>query len=266
MTILSGRSFGSTHASELSQLHDDHSSSPMPTASPSPHPSSASHTRVLAPIPDNHALNTSSAEGARSGIGANASSASRPVPIPPTHHSSSSSIGAAGSPSRLNLSPTPKDLGPSYSPSHSPVPVDPFETVDAGIPTGPTVAETGSPIVGTGGPSSGQLPVRPHAATMAHNSGEPPVHLASLGGFPSAEEEKRRLEQAQVEQARAAQVGASGSQFVGGAMGQAAAVGEDLPGYSDGIGRVDESPQTRAEREAQQIVAAERDREGSSLV
>ena len=235
----------------------------MPSAS-SPTPS---HPRVLAPIPDNHALNTSSSD--RSSLGeprsSSAGSPSRPVPLPPTPHSNSGGIGASSSPSRLNLSPTPKDLGPSYSPSHSPVPVDPFETTDSGIPTGPTVAETGSPIVGTGGPSSGQLPVRPHAASHAHDSGEPPIHLASLGGFPSAEDEKRRLEQAQVEQARASQdLGRAGPN--GGLVGGQRAVtsgGEDLPSYVDDFG---ESPQARADREAQQILAAERERKGASLV
>lgn len=235
----------------------------MPSASSAPPvaTSSPSHSRVLAPIPDNHALDSSLA--------------SRPVPIPPTHASSSSSGGVVGSPSRLNLSPTPKDLGPSYSPSSSPVPVEPVGFNDSGVPAGPTMAETGSPIVGTGGPSSGQLPVRPHAATFAHNSGEPPVHLASLGGFPSAEEEKRRLEQSQVEQARASndlgRANSSGSQFVGigghgGAAGGPGVPGEDLPVYTDGVGEATETPQARADREAQQILAAERDRKGSSLV
>lgn len=247
----------------------------MPTATSA----TPAHTRVLAPIPD-VATPTGAGDQARYQLSdPSPATTSRPVPLAPSHRPSSSSsassnVGVVGSPSHnLNLSPTPKDLGPSYSPSTSPLPAEPLEPTESGIPAGPTVAETGAPIVGTGGPTSGQLPVRPHAASHAHDSNEPPIPLASLGGsFPSAEEEKRRLEQAQVEQARASQDGLSriastsrhsldGSAEVGGVVLTST---EELPAYMDGIG--EEEPSARAEREAAQILAAERERKGASLV
>ncbi|SGZ26407.1 BQ5605_C024g09908 [Microbotryum silenes-dioicae] len=83
---------------------------------------------------------------------------------------------STSSATRINLSPTPVDLGPHYTPPASPLPTDPITEIE-GVPLGPTVAETGTPIVGSGGPITGQL--RPRAPSNANTR---PVHLKDLGG------------------------------------------------------------------------------------
>lgn len=204
----------------------------MPSASSAPttHAMPPSPVRVLAPIPAGKAADHTSPPLAPVTEG------SRPVPFPPQSSSGSGSgvpLSRVTSPpdvAGINLSPTPRDLGAAYSPSTSPLPAEPLEPLDLhSVPAGPTVAETGVPIVGTGGPSSGSLASRPH---------------------PTSAEEKSRLEQEQVQRASAGIVGGN----------------EELPTYTDGLGG-QEDPRARADAEAQQILAAERERKaGGGIV
>lgn len=164
----------------------------------------------------------------------------------------------SGSPGQINMSPTPHDLGPSYSPRAAAYPVEPVESTSPNMPAGPTVAETGAPIVGTNGPVSGQLPNRKASLSSTTSS---QAAAAVPGGYPSAADEKARLERAQVEHANAAGSSSSAAPVP---IPSASAVQtqEELPSYSEGL---PDDPEARARAEAQQIMAAERERKGGPL-
>lgn len=268
-------SFGSTHAAELSSLHEEtsgnHATESRPwsydtsyTAYHGSHGSSKSSShasalpgRVLAPIPGGVTPAEGSTPGGTTAAAADPFSnptshtqASRPVSITQLHASSSSGLGTSPNTGRLNLSPTPHDLGASYSPKGSAYPVEPFDAAAAAsLPSaGPTVAETGATIpVGTGGPVTGQLSPRPSSSSSAGTFG---AGHAVPGAFPSAAEEKRRMEQSQVDQANA---GVSSSHDGGNEL--------PPPTYTDGTAG------SSADAEAQRILAEERERKigGPSL-
>ncbi|KAK4047361.1 lipid-binding protein [Microbotryomycetes sp. JL221] len=266
-----GRSDTQSFASDVSQSGDSlHAPSPHPSVShaTSPPPSHSGGHR-LAPIPISGA--------------AAAPNAPSPPPVPARHHSfgdgsSSAAAALAGtygtSPggTHLNMSPTPQDLGPSYSPRQRAYPVEP--TIEGGspnMPPNPTVAETGAPIVGTGGPISGQLPNR--KTSLSAGSG-------AVYGFSttqqqqqeqqhlSAAQEKALLEQAQVERERtsltgSSGLGAGGSAAVGSTSDGSAAVQDMPPSYNEGLPADPE--EARARLEAEQILARERERKNAPL-
>lgn len=274
------RSFGRTHASELSQL--DNPGQVVPgqiPSSPSPPP------LPLSP---------------------------RPIPTTsPSPHQSLPGTFSPPNPLPINLAPTSPPLVPNSPPL-------PTATI-SGIPTGPTVAETGPPKVGTNGPSSGQLPISP---TSSSAPGHPIISLASIGSpdpataqaneafanqsradasrsdslsstsatiggtapsplvLPGAESESSREQatrwkeaEAASERAQAGGLAASGSSSSG-SLGRmattsrrrleanevefGAAGGEELPAYVGVAG--EESEDERARRELEEIRAAERER------
>ncbi|KAL8278447.1 hypothetical protein RQP46_009137 [Phenoliferia psychrophenolica] len=180
-------SFGSTHAHELSQL--DHASLPP---QPSPSFAQTGHSSDNTPLSTPPILPT------------------RPVPIPvpnaslssASHQSSSSASLPSGVPP-INLAPTSPPpiptatFSPPLSPSSAAQQAVTSPTLPAipGVPAGPTVAETGEPIVGTGGPASGQLAPRPPPSADI-----PPISLASVGS-PTPGQAKR--DDAAAERARA---------------------------------------------------------------
>ncbi|GAA5982420.1 hypothetical protein JCM5350_000403 [Sporobolomyces pararoseus] len=274
------RSFGATHADQLSQLGSDeptHSSSSVPLQ----HRSSSSHSRTPS---GNHIHFVPPLETIPATPAGDSEPHRRPVPAPPPSHESpfandppslpprhnlqtSTSTSTTSSPSHnLNLSPTPQDLGSGFSPtlgSHA-VPQPPVGV----SPPQPTVAETGNPIIGSGGPSSGQLlprrskpshaiddvgeegvsqvgdlspPLPPPASTIPSSSSS----SSMPGGLPFDE---------------AGWDGVSTSSVVG--HGPGVGVGNDnerLPGYGEG-----DAEAARANAEAERILAVERERKGSA--
>ncbi|TFK41096.1 Eisosome component PIL1-domain-containing protein [Crucibulum laeve] len=192
------RSFGESHASELSSINSDLSGTTRPAVMSTPQ---GNTTKPLSPT-----------------------TASHPPSSFPTHDSSSSvspldkSHSPPINPNTLNLSPAHIPLAPSSS---SPVPIvtpDPTKPTNIVPVITPTVAETGVPVSagadGPGpasgslhdikgasalsGPRSGGLP-----ASEAHISpfGQSPVNSGAFGAgaapsYESAEEEKRRLQAA----------------------------------------------------------------------
>ncbi|KAK4049556.1 lipid-binding protein [Microbotryomycetes sp. JL201] len=253
------QSFASTQGSEFSHVGDSHSSHGLMHHSSSSHgaspPPSISGGHHLTPIPIS-----------------GAAVASRPSapPIParhPSHEGSGAPAQIYGSSpgGHINLSPTPHDLGPSYSPRQQAYPVEPVESTPPSMPAGPTVAETGAPIVGTGGPISGQLPNR--KASLSSPSGG--TVLSTIAQHQSAAQEKALLEQAQVERERtqlagSAGLGNSGPIASGSGMSTQHPPPDDLPpSYTDGLPR--DGTDARARAEAEQILAAERERKQAPL-
>ena len=217
------RSFGSTHASELSQLEVD-TASIHPVHLPSP---TVSNPTKLAYEPYQ-----------------------RHPPPPPA------ALPIPEVATQINLAPiTPPPL-PARSPSSPSSPSfharryslhdSPPPASSPLVSAAPTVAETGIPIVGAGGPSSGQLsPATAPSAT--------PIHLASLGGSTGKVEEaensgsgisrmattsRRRLERAEMD--------------LGGEEG--------LPAY----GEMEEETEEERAGDAEAILAQERERKSGS--
>ncbi|GAA5849001.1 hypothetical protein JCM8547_006409 [Rhodosporidiobolus lusitaniae] len=175
------RSFGTTHADQLSLLESDSS---QPAFSTSDHSHlSAAQGRIVPPVPPHpqqqqHGQNPfSDHHAASSGLFANDSITGSAPPLPPRTGptGASSSFHSAPSPTSdfpINLSPTARpDPSTAASPPremHIPLPppgVDPSSGPGM-APKEPTVAETGAPKVGTGGPSSGVL--RPRGSSLSH--------------------------------------------------------------------------------------------------
>lgn len=162
------RSFGESHASELSSIHTaDIGSSLKPNLPVTP--PAALHDR---PMPTTQAMPVAS--------------------VPPTSFGTSTAHSPPIDASHLNLSPTPlpAPVASSVAPVASPLSPD----VPAVAAVTPTVAETGTPVPAstTGpGPSTGSLRDihDDHAAPQA-TFGAP---IAAGGKWENAEEEKKRL-------------------------------------------------------------------------
>ncbi|BGP41147.1 lipid-binding protein [Rhodotorula kratochvilovae] len=227
------RSFGETHAPQLSQLDAQNASSFSPPSHPAPASHHIVHPPPLATLHSEAVLDTSS----------------RALPpVPPHLHQSSNippPLPARGpSPSAvqgINLSPTSPIL-PSSSPSRAvPVAVDlppPGADANPGLaPAEPTVAETGAPIVGTGGPASGQL--RPRRRSEASS-------VSSAGGGAAG----------RMPGTFNAGSWGGGTPPPAAAMGAApqSAEGEQLPAYGEG-----DDEAARARDQAEAILAQERD-------
>ncbi|BGO92452.1 hypothetical protein NBRC10512_000277 [Rhodotorula toruloides] len=182
------KSFGDSHAAELSSLHTPNPFADLP-------PSSSSHAPALPPRPSSpSSISTSNTAAiAHATLGGSSSPttlksgglahppllatlhsqavletspSSIPPPLP-ARPSSSSPPPPSGALGRLNLSPTPHphpSLG-SSPPTLKPQPVPPPTDGPLLAPglQDPTVAETGEPRMGTGGPSEGVL--RPRWST-----------------------------------------------------------------------------------------------------
>jgi len=210
------RSFGESHASELSRVSSfsgmAHTDSPQPmTAAP-----------VVAPA--------AAATAAAGAMGYSASSPTSAVAAPPAA-SSLSNVGGVVNPALLNNNPAPIPepvsssatvSSPSYveptstiSPStFSNVATDGHSMVTSSVaPSAPTVAETGIPMTaGTGGPGPSTGSLNRDAKVPLDDS--PPYSFAAPGagatGPQSAEDEKRRLEREEREKLLSATTAASG--------------------------------------------------------
>ncbi|BGP25589.1 hypothetical protein Rt10032_c06g2993 [Rhodotorula toruloides] len=180
------RSFGDTHAAELSSL-----STPNPFADL---PSSSSHAPALPPRPSSpssistsntaaiaHATlgGSTSPSTLRGGLAhppplatlhsqavLETSPSSIPPPLPARPSPSSSPPPPTSALGRINLSPTPRTHPTSPTAlKPQPVPVPTEAPLLAQGMQDPTVAETGEPRLGTGGPSEGVL--RPRWSTLS---------------------------------------------------------------------------------------------------
>ncbi|KAK4698688.1 hypothetical protein P7C70_g7585, partial [Phenoliferia sp. Uapishka_3] len=157
----------------------------------------------------------------------------------------------------INLSPTSPppistiNFSPPVSPAHldQQAAVSPTPPTVSGIPGGPTVAETGAPIVGTGGPASGQLAPRPPPSTDI-----PPISMASVGSPHGGE-------QARMEDAAAARARADSS--VGGGTGHGTGAGE-YEG-AGGITSREQALQWKEAEAAKDRLAAQREQEQSGV-
>ncbi|GAA5949524.1 hypothetical protein JCM21900_000250 [Sporobolomyces salmonicolor] len=252
------RSFGATHADKLSQLdHGSTSSPPQPSASTSSAATSSlshpgNHVRFVPPLPS--IPGTPGDPSASLATGHGIQLHDRPVPPPPSQlhavtsplHSHSLAPSSTQGPT-LNLCPTPQDLGADFSPPlttshaipHAPPGVEPPE---------PTVAETGAPKVGTGGPSSGQL--RPRRSSLQQQQ-QPPAELAS----PPRSAATARTSMPGSFDAAGWGSTAAGPGLGGGMTDSREGTGERLPAYGEG----DEEAE-RAHAEAERILAEERER------
>ncbi|KAM0786658.1 hypothetical protein ACM66B_002107 [Microbotryomycetes sp. NB124-2] len=257
------QSFASTHGSEFSHVSDGHSHQG------SLHHSSSAHGVTPPPShPGGHSLHPIPIAGA-------VASRPSPPPVPARHPSHDNggvpahTYGSSPGGTHLNLSPTPHDLGPSYSPRQQAYPVEPIESTSPSMPAGPTVAETGAPIVGTGGPISGQLPNRKASLSSPSGVGASSSTSASAAQYQSAAQEKALLEQAQVERERtqlagATALGSSSGPVAGSSMTTTMTQADDLPpSYTDGLPQSEMDARARAE--AEQILAAERERKQAPL-
>ncbi|GAA5948969.1 hypothetical protein JCM3765_003972 [Sporobolomyces pararoseus] len=262
------RSFGATHADQLSQLGSDEPTHPSSTADLS----SSSHSRTPS---GNHIHFVPPLETIPATPAGDSEPHRRPVPPPPSHESPfndppslpprhNSSISSQASPSHdLNLSPTPQDLGAGFSPPQSGFVGYPVPQPPAGVsPPQPTVAETGNPIVGSGGPSSGQL--RPRTSSMSKRTS----HEGVVGGGASQVGELSPLPPPVTHSTssmpgglpfdEAGWDGVSSSNGHGQGAG-GGNEGERLPGYGEG-----DAEAARANAEAERILAAERERKGAA--
>ncbi|GAA5823092.1 hypothetical protein JCM10212_005718 [Sporobolomyces blumeae] len=263
------RSFGATHADQLSQLGDDDAQSHGApshaiTHGQSLHPSHSAPLHFVPPLPSIPAT---------PGDPAAESAHRRPVPPIPVHqspfeHSSSSSSFHTAEPGRspsshgLNLSPTPQDLGAGFSPPPHATGGFPVPQPPAGVsPPQPTVAETGAPKLGTGGPSSGTL--RPRSSSVSQGGqASPSSHLggASAPAAPAAVENLEPLPPAATSTSSTSPSGMPGSLPMDdagwgeGGGASSVATGERLPGYGEG-----DDEARRAHDEAERILASERE-------
>ncbi|GAA5825471.1 hypothetical protein JCM3770_001844 [Rhodotorula araucariae] len=231
------RSFGETHAPQLSEL-DSHS---VGSSSPAP----ASHHRIVHPPPlatlHSEAILDTSSSRAVPPVPPHPASIPPPLPARGGARSPGSSAVAGG----INLSPT-SPLLPSSSPPHAaPAPVAvavdlPPPGVDAtpGLaPAEPTVAETGAPVVGTGGPASGVLrPRRRSEAASSVSSSSPGGGVRMPGTFNPA------------------------GWGVGPGAGGGAEEGDRLPAYGEG-----DDEAARARDQAEAILAREREAKTGGL-
>lgn len=185
------RSFGVTHAQELSRIGSEDTASsniqavsPPPTTATAPPPAPSSHT-ALPPSPTltySSGLATSPLSSAVQGPPSPARSpASAPHP---------GTVSPPLNPANLNQAPAPIPIpAATTSPVVAPDPSDPSTKVPS---VTPTVAETGVPkVAGPEGPG-------PSSGSLLNKRASPPATspIASLPPprFPSAEEEKKRLE------------------------------------------------------------------------
>lgn len=256
------RSFGATHADQLSQLGSDE-----PATSSYPSTSNAGqglHSRSRSGSQHSHFVPPLDTIPGTPGDPSSLEPHHRavpPLPSRPPHPISSPPPPSHG----LNLSPTPQDLGSGFSPPQSamgyPVPQPP-----AGVSApSPTMAETGAPKLGTGGPSSGQL--RPRSSSVSKQT--PP---SQIGGGDANVEDLAPLPPP----AAPSHTQMSSSTSMPGAMpfdeagwdgvsrhssiGQGGSGGnERLPTYGEG-----DDEARRANDEAERILASERERKGAS--
>ncbi|GAA6010743.1 hypothetical protein JCM10207_005821 [Rhodosporidiobolus poonsookiae] len=243
------RSFGTTHASQLAQLETSGAAIPSHShAGPAvpPHTQSQTLQQHQDPFHDAHA--------------ASSATSSHPPPLPTRTHMSPTPASPTGpSDFPINLSPVARPASSTHPIGSPPreLPVDlPPPGVDpaggAGIaPPEPTVAETGAPIAGTGGPASGVL--RPRGNSLALER----------------EKEQAKKDKGREETFNAAGWGGgaaptSGQASMPGAFGFGAASdvgsssvghdGERLPGYGEG-----DDEAARARDRAEEILAQERE-------
>ncbi|GAA5994280.1 hypothetical protein JCM11641_006395 [Rhodosporidiobolus odoratus] len=250
------RSFGATHAAQLSQL-DNSSSQPVFSTQDS-QTMHAAQGRVVPPVPPHPSQ--PSVHHQDLFHDAHASSSHIPPPLPARTHgaalspspSATGSGALAGGSLPINLSPTarPVDATSSSSPLREmSIPLPPpgvdLHGGEGLAPPEPTVAETGEPIQGTGGPSSGQL--RPRGGSQSQ--------------IP-AQTQRSQLDQDQAikpqEQYNAA--GWGEGNMPGGFGGGASMAGpeEVLPAYGDG-----DDEAARARDAAERILAEERERKAT---
>jgi len=260
-TPFENRSFGATHADQLSQLGSDE-----PATSSYPSTSNAGqglHSRSRSGSQHSHFVPPLDTIPGTPGDPSSLEPHHRAVP--PLHSRPPHPISSPPAPSHgLNLSPTPQDLGSGFSPPQSamsyPVPQPP-----AGVSApSPTMAETGAPKLGTGGPSSGQL--RPRSSSVSKQT--PPSQTG--GGAANVED------LAPLPPPAASHGQMSSSTSMPGAMpfdeagwdgvsrhssiGQGGSGGnERLPTYGEG-----DDEARRANDEAERILASERERKGAS--
>ncbi|GJJ08835.1 hypothetical protein Clacol_003054 [Clathrus columnatus] len=204
------RSFGETHASELTRIgsvadrQKDHGrnvpSPPPPSAAAAAPPSAFSYSQVSQGSP---ALSTAAA-------GRTSSDAGVPSPSTPVD------------PLSLNNNPTPLPAVVTNPEALvSTTSSEPQSAISVGtIPTNaPTVAETGVPLTGGKdgpGPASGSLMGGKHrpseASSIGNLSSIPELSLSkeSSPQFPSAEEEKKRLEREERERVLANEAATTG--------------------------------------------------------
>ncbi|GAA5893531.1 hypothetical protein JCM5296_007482 [Sporobolomyces johnsonii] len=269
------RSFGATHADKLSQLDNGSTSSPSqsPASTSSAATSSLSHpgnhVRFVPPLPSIPGTPVDPSAHPPTGHGIQLHD--RPVPPPPSQShavpspSHSHSLAPPSPPGpALNLAPTPQDLGVDFSPPltashaipHAPPGVEPPE---------PTVAETGAPKVGTGGPSSGQL--RPRRSSLQQQQPPPPPASDGLAPLPPAAATTSVMpgsfDEAGWGSAAAAGAGPGGLERSGTTAsrmsGGGGVTGEQLPAYGEGDDEAE-----KANAEAERILARERESKTAS--
>jgi hypothetical protein len=190
------RSFGETHAQELSRIGTDDPTAtnipitPPPTSATAPPPSSTNAALLPAPsIPATSPISplTGTVSGRQPGS----------PRISPAIASSPAQTSPPLNPAHLNQAPAPIPALPTAtSPIISPNPADPTIKVPS---VTPTVAETGVPKVAGPegpGPSSGSL-LNKKSPTSPVTS---PISALPPPQFPTAEEEKQRLERERREQ------------------------------------------------------------------
>ncbi|KAI0314471.1 Eisosome component PIL1-domain-containing protein [Amylostereum chailletii] len=203
------RSFGETHAQELSKINSDQPHQSQ-TGLPTTPPLSTSHPSASALSPINEKISMPVA-----------TTVPAPAPIPVSTMGGTSPVAPARSSSVLAKSPlSPQNASPPINPSFlnntpatipapsspaaavAPNPVEPEMKVPS---VTPTVAETGTPVVaahGDPGPATGSLrDIRSSSVSGAaappppgHDGFPPPPPAAHSGAFESAEEEKKRLQ------------------------------------------------------------------------
>ncbi|GAA5832553.1 hypothetical protein JCM11251_001368 [Rhodosporidiobolus azoricus] len=187
------RSFGETHSIQLSELDNASTATPFTSHDHASLPGAGG--RVIPPVPE-HTGSSQHEDPFHDQHIASASTAPplprRPSPAPSPSHALSPTSPTSGLP--INLSPTvrpdPSELAAIGSPPREmsiPLPPPGFDPTSEGMaPPEPTVAETGAPKIGTGGPSSGQL--RPRSSSLA--KGKQPEgyqqHLDSHDAIASA--------------------------------------------------------------------------------
>ncbi|EKM61188.1 uncharacterized protein PHACADRAFT_168609 [Phanerochaete carnosa HHB-10118-sp] len=185
------RSFGETHAQELSRIGETDAESANVSITPPP-----STAAAPPPAPSNHTALPSSPNLSHSS-GSPLSPLSKTVPIPSNPPRSPASAPYPGTtspplnPASLNQAPAPIPIPTTTSPIVAPNPTDPSIKVPS---VTPTVAETGVPQTAGPdgpGPASGSLldkRTSPPSATSPFASLPPPRSSAT------AEDEKKRLE------------------------------------------------------------------------
>ncbi|GAA5930379.1 uncharacterized protein JCM15063_004790 [Sporobolomyces koalae] len=250
------RSFGATHADQLSLLGDDESASSHPTNLVSPGRSRASSSATRQHfVPPLETIPATPGDPTVPG----GEPHQRPVPpIParsPFRDSMAERTPQQQQQQHLNLSPTPQDLGQGFSPPtfaegypvpHPPIGVSPPE---------PTIAETGAPQVGTGGPASGQLRPRSSISSTDQNLG--PAQQQSPRQEPLFEHDRSGSMPGALPLDEAGWDGIDSSRASTGAAGGGGS--ERLPGYGEG-----DEDANRANEEAERILALERESKQSS--